>query len=297
MLGVMFDLATDGFSVGLLVAAVLFGLRHGIDWDHIAAITDIAATQESPRQGIRLGTVYVLAHAAVVFALGVLVITIGGAVPDWLDDAMGKIVGWTLLILGAYVVVSLIRNRGDFRMRSRWMLIFAGIRRTRRFLRSKFGHEPTVVAHDHPHVARSGVHHSAFGEIPAARAGTQLRAATHRHHHVHIDGDTDYGVASIAVIGMLHGVGAETPTQIVIFLAAAHAGGIGTGVAVLVAFILGLVISNSVITVASTVGFRASARNQTFHVVLGSVTAVVSIVVGTLFVFGADATLPVFFAG
>ncbi|MCH8850354.1 MAG: hypothetical protein IIC89_05960, partial [Chloroflexi bacterium] len=33
-----------GGSIGLLAGAFALGLRHGIDWDHIAAITDITST-------------------------------------------------------------------------------------------------------------------------------------------------------------------------------------------------------------------------------------------------------------
>ena len=39
-------LLTLGFggSIGLLAGAFALGLRHGIDWDHIAATTDITST-------------------------------------------------------------------------------------------------------------------------------------------------------------------------------------------------------------------------------------------------------------
>ena len=39
---------------------------------------------------------------------------------------MGRVVGITLIALGVYVFVSLIRHGREFRMRSRWMLVFAG---------------------------------------------------------------------------------------------------------------------------------------------------------------------------
>ena len=55
-----------GFGWGLLIAALLLGLRHGIDWDHIAAITDISATQRSWRRGVLLGSLYAAGHALVV---------------------------------------------------------------------------------------------------------------------------------------------------------------------------------------------------------------------------------------
>src|SRR3954453_6987302 len=38
----MFDV--DGGVVALLVTALVLGFRHGIDWDHLAAITDITST-------------------------------------------------------------------------------------------------------------------------------------------------------------------------------------------------------------------------------------------------------------
>ena len=34
----------DPASIGILVTGLLLGIRHGIDWDHIAAITDITST-------------------------------------------------------------------------------------------------------------------------------------------------------------------------------------------------------------------------------------------------------------
>jgi len=40
-----------GGGVGLLVTALLLGFRHGIDWDHIAAITDITSTTAASTAG------------------------------------------------------------------------------------------------------------------------------------------------------------------------------------------------------------------------------------------------------
>ena len=38
--------ATEALGIGIVVSGFLFGFRHGIDWDHIAAITDITSSQE-----------------------------------------------------------------------------------------------------------------------------------------------------------------------------------------------------------------------------------------------------------
>src|SRR6266508_949983 len=92
-----------GFRLGLLVAAFWFGFRHGIDWDHIAAITDITSSQEDRRQAILFGTLYALGHALVVLTLGILAIVVGENLPAGVDNVMTRIVGVTLLLLGVYV--------------------------------------------------------------------------------------------------------------------------------------------------------------------------------------------------
>src|SRR5436309_5326051 len=98
-----------GFRVGLLVAAFWFGFQHGIDWDHIAAITDITSSQEERRQSLLMGTLYALGHGLVVLVIGTLAILAGRSLPESVDEVMTRIVGVTLLLLGVYVLYSLIR--------------------------------------------------------------------------------------------------------------------------------------------------------------------------------------------
>ena len=107
-------LSEGGFGFGLLVASFWFGFRHGIDWDHIAAITDITSSQEDRSRAIGFGTLYVVGHAVVVSVLGVVAILIGQELPDSVDAAMGRIVGATLILLGVYVFWSLIRRHHGF---------------------------------------------------------------------------------------------------------------------------------------------------------------------------------------
>jgi high-affinity nickel-transport protein len=277
--------AGAGITIGLVVAALLLGLRHGIDWDHIVAITDIAATQPSRRRGLFLGTLYVVGHAAVIIALGVVAIALGSTVPSWLDAAMGKLVGITLIVLGAAVAFTLIQERGEFRARSRWIILFETSRRL-------FRGSGTVHTHDHAGVDE--VHH---GDVdPSSSGGSRIKAPVHSHEHSHA-GDGSYSSATSVGIGMLHGVGAETPTQVVVFLAAASAGGLAAGLVVLFAFVFGLVAANTLITLASAFGLAAAARRRSVQLFMGVATAVMSILVGGLFLFGFDGALPAFFAG
>lgn len=286
----MMDIGSS-LGVGLLVAALVLGLRHGIDWDHIAAITDITATQSSKR-GFVLGTLYALGHAAAVLVIGIVAILIGRSLPPAVDQTMGVVVGWTLVALGLWVVLSLIRNRGEFRMQSRWMLLFAAVRNLSRRFRQHTSRE-----HDHLHVAGIDLHHEEADSDHGQSHGP-WQAATHAHSHRHAgELAADYGKVASVGVGVLHGIGAETPTQVLIFLAAANAGGKGTGIAVLLTFLFGLLVSNTVITLATTFGFKAAARRRAFQVTMGAVTAGVSLVIGGLLIAGSEAVLPAIFAG
>src|SRR5436305_1776912 len=92
-----------------------------------------------------LATLYALGHALVVFGLGLVAILLSDELPDSVDTFMEHLVGFTLLVFGLYVLVSLVRRGRDFRMQSRWMLIIRGLRRVLRRERV------VVVEHEHEH--------------------------------------------------------------------------------------------------------------------------------------------------
>ena len=287
--------AAKGFRFGLLISAFLFGFRHGIDWDHIAAITDITSSQENHRTSMLFGTLYALGHATVVFALGVLAIVIGEKLPNSVDTVMTRVVGVTLLVLGVYVFASLIRHGRDFRMRSRWMLIFSGVRRGYRWARGRVRNQSTsepelvpanVAVQDDPSAAPLW-HHGHHG-----RPG--------HHHHARPERDDafmNYGRATSFFVGMIHGVGAETPTQVLIFLAAAGAGGPGVGLVVLLTFLVGLLTSNSMITAGASFGYLRASKNFAIYATVAVLTGVFSLTIGLIFVLGKTTLLPAIFGG
>src|SRR3990172_8230311 len=326
-----------GGSIGVLAAALALGIRHGIDWDHIAAITDItsttAAAQESDERGLvrepalmltdeshhalasasspavaearkmieavpvvvgagaapggapaaataprgnghrpaaaltglfteqrralYLGTLYALGHGSIVIVLGLLAILTRQFLPAAVDPIMERVVGITLVLLALYLFYSLyrfFRGDGEFRIRSRWMLVFAGVRRGFRWLRSR-------VSGEHPH-----------------------------DHDIH--GVDQYGARTAYGVGLIHCIGAETGTQVLVIATAVGAGTKVMGVAALMAFVLGLLISNSFVTLATTAGFVSSRRRQGIYVSAGALAAVFSLGVGAVFLFHAGGVLP-----
>lgn len=261
-----------GVRLGLFVTAAGLGFRHGVDWDHIAAITDITASQETPRRALGLATLYALGHGAVVFVLGVVAILGGELLPEGVDHAMERVVGVTLLVLGGYVFYALGRYGRDFRMRSRWMLLFSGVRRAWQWATRRR--------------ARVAVPVGAGVGAPAARDDRPNDAPF-----------MQYTERAAVGIGMLHGVGAETPTQVLVFLAAAGAGGRGVGVLVLVAFLAGLLGSNSLIALTATFGFLRADRRFDVYAAVAVLTGACSVALGVLFLFGRGSAVPAIFGG
>ena len=292
---------SSGLRAGLIVAALAFGFRHGIDWDHLAAISDIAGSQTRARRSVVLATLYALGHALVVVVLGVLAIGFSERLPAGIDGMMERFVGVTLLLLGVYVLWGLVRHGRDFRMRSRWMLVIEGVRRGMRRLR---GGEPEMVViehrHDHDHAPNED--HIRTHSHERARVAVVATESVHRHRHRHVarmpdDPFVDYGRPTAFGIGMLHGVGAETPTQVLIFVAAAGAAGTGVGLLLLVCFVVGLLVANTFIALAVTSGYLAASGNSAVYLGVAAITGVCSLIIGAQFVLGASSTLPALFGG
>ncbi len=291
--------AQKGFRFGLVLAAFGFGFRHGIDWDHIAAITDITSSQDERRQSMLFGTLYAMGHALVVLVLGILAILAGERLPTGVDKVMTRVVGVTLLLLGVYVFASLIRHGRDFRMRSRWMLIFSGVRRGIRWAKRRVRepeHSTVVVA--------AGGQASTVRDDPGSVQAPEWHHGHHgrpgHHHHDRPEADDafmTYSRWTALGVGMIHGIGAETPTQVLVFLAAAGAGGRAAGLIVLGAFIAGLLSSNSLITLGSTFGFLRASKNFPIYATVAVLTGAFSLVIGTIFLLGKTTVLPALFGG
>jgi len=303
-------------TVGLLSTALVLGFRHGFDWDPLAAITDVTSTtttadvaeldheashelapehrhghggdderqvheaggaasggREGPgaraldiaaapgtaivdqRRALWLGSLYALGHATVVVVLGLLALTFGAVLPDWVDPIMGRVVGITLLLLGIWVFISLYqyaRHGVAFRLRSRWMIVFDSVR----------------------------------------YAWRRFQARLHGHEHVDPIEMSSYGPRTAFGVGMIHGVGAETATQVVFIAAIGGASSSGLGIPMLLAFVVGLLISNSLVVVITATGFIATRARERIYVAIGLIAGMFSLVVGAIFLLGLEGNLP-----
>jgi high-affinity nickel-transport protein len=240
--------APTSLQLALLSAAIL-GFRHGFDYDHIAAISDIASVPSSKRQAMRLGLLYALGHAATVAVLGSTIIFFQLSLPPRLDRVAERLVGATLIVLGIYVLGLLFK--GDHVPRSR----FALLAKLAAWLHWK------VQKHWHSH------------DLPAPETP-----------------HWNYTAKSVFLIGVVHGLGAETPSQLAIFLLAAM-GGVGKGFLGLAMFLAGLLAMNTLMTASAAGLFGFSARMPRLQFTITALTALYSLAVGSIFLLGYSTSL------
>lgn len=97
-----------------LLIALLLGLRHASDPDHLVAVTSlIAADGGDVRGAARLGVWWGLGHAAALLAIGVPLIVFKSDLPVWLERGAETAAGVVILLLAARIVFKW--ARGDFR--------------------------------------------------------------------------------------------------------------------------------------------------------------------------------------
>lgn len=238
-------------DIVLPVIALILGIKHGVDWDHIVAILDIIASQESRKRGIYLSFLYALGHAIIVASLATLAIVFGFFMPKVVAHFMEQIVGLSLVVLGIYVFFALRRYGNNFRLLPRWAILANMVLFAYTWLKSKI-----------------------LGVDMRTRPALKI----------------NYGNLSAFSVGIIHGIGSETPTQIFFFVLTLQASIIGIGHAIIVAFVLGLIIMNTLIAVLGSVGL-ISLNTRSYKLVAYPV-GLLSIAIGIIFLTNNSHLLP-----
>jgi hypothetical protein len=108
--------ASDGASLWIvLVVAVLLGLRHATDPDHLAAVTTLVASgrERAARRAGGLGLAWGLGHAAALLAFGLPILLLNRFLPQWLQQAAETAIGLVIVYLAVRLLVRW--RRGELR--------------------------------------------------------------------------------------------------------------------------------------------------------------------------------------
>jgi len=216
---------------------ILMGFRHGMDSDHIAALSDIIGIEIEKKRQILHGLLYAVGHASIVlcfgFAAALLGMNISGSTAAFLEF----LVGFTLLLLGGMILLSIIKDRGSYVYRSRISIIIE-------FFRKKF----------------------------PSKEGAKIHAASLNN-------------MGAFFIGVLHGIGAETPTQLTLFASSMGLKDIYLILFQILMFTVGLFVATLLIIFSVSWLFQKASKRKKVYVVLGIITGLYSVVLGSYLVW------------
>jgi len=161
-----------------LAVAVLLGLRHATDPDHLTAVSTLVLgdRNQGTRRAGTLGLSWGLGHAATLFAFGLPVIVLGRYLPDAVTGAAETAIGIVIFALAARLLLRW--RRGTFHSHS---------------------HAHGNVGHAHPHVHELAVH--------------EPHGDDHEHAHAESLGRSPLAAFGI---GLLHGTGGSAAVGVLL---------------------------------------------------------------------------------
>jgi ABC-type nickel/cobalt efflux system permease component RcnA len=155
------NVGTGGSLVLALAVALLLGLRHATDPDHLTALSTLVLSgdeRRGARRARRLGLAWGLGHATTLILFGLPFVLLHAALPDGAQRAAEAGVGLVIVVLALRLLI-------------RW----------RRGYFHEHPHEHGGVTHVHPHVhegahghAHEHEHAEALGRTPRAAYGIGL---------------------------------------------------------------------------------------------------------------------------
>jgi len=99
---------SDGVSLLVVIGvAILLGLRHATDPDHLTAVTTLVASgrERSHRAAARLGLSWGLGHATTLFAFGLPIVLFKAYLPEKVQQGAETAVGVVIVVLAAWLLV------------------------------------------------------------------------------------------------------------------------------------------------------------------------------------------------
>jgi high-affinity nickel permease len=216
--------------LSLAFFAMLIGIRHGFDGDHVAAISDMVGAEKEKKKQITYGVSYAFGHGGVVFLIGLATMFLGVNLPNSFAYVMEVLVAITLLLLGGYIFFSMLKSKKDYQFKG---LISIVNKQLSKLLKKE--HSPIL-----------------------------------------------FGLVGALSVGMIHGIGVESPTQILILSNAAGIGNFVLAISQLTLFVAGILVSTICITLAVSYGFMKAQVKRRIYFFIGSVTGVYSVALGTM---------------
>jgi ABC-type nickel/cobalt efflux system permease component RcnA len=191
-----------------LVVAILLGIRHATDPDHLTAVSTLFLTngRHGPRRAMLLGLSWGLGHATTLFGFGLPVLLFRRFLPEPVQRGAEVLIGLLIVILAVRLLLRW--RRGQFHVHI---------------------HSHAGICHAHPHAHD---HHDASEEHSV------------QHSHPHAEGLGRSPLAAFG-IGLVHGIGGSAGVGV---LLVGGATGRANGVVALLVFAAATAVSMALVS-------------------------------------------------
>lgn len=102
----------EEFSIwALLSMAFGLGMMHALDADHVVAVSGLSARGGGWKSSVRFCLRWAIGHGGALMLIGIAVLFLGMAIPERLSHWAESGVGVILMLIGAWVILDLLRLR------------------------------------------------------------------------------------------------------------------------------------------------------------------------------------------
>ena len=101
----------DPSIIFILLTALVLGLVHSFDPDHLIAVSALLCNNKSLRNSVASATVWGIGHSFMLFLVGLFILIFKVAIPDAVVNIFELATGILLIVLGSFVIGPIIAQR------------------------------------------------------------------------------------------------------------------------------------------------------------------------------------------
>lgn len=102
----------------VLLSALVFGLAHALDFDHVAAVTAFVSKNPSPSRAMKFGMWWGVGHSLSIFLAGSVILMLKLTITPAFSGALELMAAAALMLLGVWLAKDLISGRAHFHKHS-----------------------------------------------------------------------------------------------------------------------------------------------------------------------------------
>ena len=245
----------DIFALGFLL-----GIRHAFDADHLVAVSTIVSEYRNPLRAIWIGISWGLGHTTTLFLVGLLILLVKIPLPEQMSVLFESLVGLVLVVLGLQIFWSFRRGQ--------------------------------VHLHTHQHPGQEHQHFHSHAASPEHRHHPQARGSLislliagivpGEHNGQRLSGLRPFFRVKSYVVGIVHGLAGSAALMLLVLATMQSR---WAGVAYILLFGLGSLVSMGVVTIFISLPFSASARLPGINRAVQGIAGALGILFGLFLIY------------